>query len=133
MRVVTTDRIRHGLGDWTAFTRIINTRLQLASTNNTMLILEHRASAIHAPAIGLMQLEFVAAMHARCVVTHRYLIIFQVTSPRAACACILRSVTGGAARLGSDTENTTEDILEQGFKRRDGGGDEAYIELGADP
>jgi hypothetical protein len=98
-----------------------------------MLILEHRASAIHAPAIGLMQLELVAAMHASCVVAHRDLVIFQVTSPRAACACVLRGVTGGAARLGSDTENTAKDIFEQGFERRDGGGDEAYIELGADP
>jgi hypothetical protein len=88
-----------------------------------MLILEHRASTIYAPAIRLMQLELVAAMHASCVVAHRYLVVLQVTIPRAACACILRSVTGGAARLGSDTENIAEDVLEQGFERRDGGGD----------
>jgi hypothetical protein len=131
--VVTTDRIRYSLRDRTALARLINASLQLASTDNTMLILEHRASTIYAPAIRLMQLELVAAMHASCVVAHRYLVVLQVTSPRAACACILRSVTGGAARLGSDTENTAEDVLEQGFERRDGGGDEAYVELGADP
>jgi hypothetical protein len=72
-------------------------------------------------------------VHASCVVAHRYLVVFQVTSPRAACASVLRSVTHGAARLGSDTEDTAEDVLEQGFEGRDRSGDEAYVELGADP
>jgi hypothetical protein len=51
MRVVTTDRVGYSLRDRTAFARIINASLQLTTANNSMLILKHRAPAVHAPMI----------------------------------------------------------------------------------
>jgi len=83
----------------------------------------------------VVELEFVAAVQIRRVGAHCDLVVFQIADARAAgvarfwCRIAIR-VT---AQLGADAEDVAEYVLEERFEGWDCGGDEACVELGADP
>jgi hypothetical protein len=68
------------------------------------------------------------------VAAHSDLVVFQIVDARAAGVTRLWPVAVGiASELGADAEDVAEDILEERFEGWDCGGDEAGVELGADP
>jgi hypothetical protein len=103
-----------------------------------LLVLESRAPTISAVPFGMVvQLKLVAAVQIRRVAAHSDLVVLQIADARAAgVACLWCRVAVGigvAAQLGADAEDVAEDVLEEGFEGRDCGGDEACVELRADP
>lgn len=132
-----TNSIRYRLRDWSMmlssiFALVLTVGLPL------MLILEPRAPAIHAVLFGMwVQLKLIAAVQMSRVAAHRDLVVFQIADAGAAgVACFWGRVAvavGVAAQLGADAEHVAEDVLEEGFEGWDCGGDEAGVELGADP
>ena len=83
----------------------------------------------------VVELEFVATVQIRRVAAHCDLVIFQITDARATSVARFggRVAVGVGAQLRADAEDIAEDVLEEGFEGWDCGGDEACIELGADP
>jgi hypothetical protein len=107
-RVVATYRVRHGLGDRTAPVGVTAALLPPAII---AVILERRVPAI----IRRVHSGVVAAVDVSCVAPHRYLVVFQVASPGAPRACLVRGVASGTAELGSHAEDVAEDVLEERF------------------
>jgi hypothetical protein len=79
--------------------------------------------------------RMIPTIHMRSMAAHGYLVVFQVACSGAPRSSILRRIASGsaAAKLGSDSEDIPQDVFEEGFEGRDGGCDEACVELGADP
>jgi hypothetical protein len=74
----------------------------------------------------------------RRMAAHGDLIVLQIARAGAARRpsdgfCRVPPAAGARAQLRSHAEDIAQDVFEEGFERRDGGGDEACVELGADP
>jgi hypothetical protein len=74
----------------------------------------------------------------RRMAAHGDLIVLQIARAGAARRpsdgfCRVPPAAGARAQLRSHAKDVAQDVFEEGFERRDGGGDEACVELGADP
>lgn len=84
--------------------------------------------------LHLVQLEPVGTVQVRtAVATYRNLVIFWVAGVSAACARLARGISSVTAHLRADAEGIPQDVLEERFERRHGGGDQTCVELRADP
>ena len=89
-----------------------------------------KCQSVSALAVRMMvELELVAAVQISRVATHCDLVVFQIMDARATCVARFggRVAIGVGAQLGADAEDVAEDVLEEGFQRRDRGGDEACV------
>jgi hypothetical protein len=134
--LVMTDGIGYRLRDRSG---VVSAILALILTVSLpLLLLESRAATISAVPFGMVvQLKLVAAMQIRRVTAHSDLVVFQIADARAASVacfwCRVAVGVGVAAQLGADAEDVAEDVLKKGFEGWDCGGDEACVELSADP
>jgi hypothetical protein len=103
-----------------------------------LLVLESRAATISAVPFGMVvELKLVAAVQIRRVAAHSDLVVVQIADARAPGVarlwCRVAVSIRVAAQLRPDAEDVAEDVLEEGFEGWNCGGDEACVELRADP
>lgn len=102
----------------------------------TLALLVFKCRSVSALAVRMVvELKFVAAVQISCVAAHCDFVILQIMGARAARVARFggRVAVGVGAQLGADAKDVAEDVLEEGFEGWDCGGDEACVELGADP